>query len=158
MWFAYVSRKVLLLKRTVFNGWIIAPLLFTAVFVLLGVGCLAYPDAGVVAAVIMFVIAAGFLLFLLLQPICFVFEKSSLTIRYFFGFHEIICWEKLQKVILYSTRTLFPLFRAVKYRFVVEDGTQGKKASFTTGEIPAGKKVSACIAKYVPEGMIAAED
>lgn len=142
------------MKRTVFNGRIMIPLLFVVLFILFGIGCLLYPDTDIAATVVMFIMAAGFLFFLLLQPVCFVFEKDKLTIRYFFGFHEIIHWEKVQKVILYSTRSFFPFFRTVKYRFAVEGGTQGKKASFTTGEIPANKKISACMAEYLPEGMI----
>ena len=146
------------MKRTVFNSRIIAPLLFFVAFVLLGVGSLICLDADIVAAVIMFVFAAGSLLFILLQPICLVFEESKLTIRYFFVFYEIIYWEKVKKVILYNTRTLFPLFRVAKYRFVVQGGTQGKKASFTAGEIPVNKKTSACMAKYVPADMIVFDD
>lgn len=130
------------------------PSLFAMGFILLGTGCLVYLDTDIVEAVVMFIIAAGFLLFLLLQPICFVFEKDKLTVRYFFGFNEIIYWEKVQKIIFYSARTLFPFFRSVKYRFVVEGGTQGKKASFTTGEVPANKKTSECIAKFLPDALI----
>ncbi|MGM9647996.1 MAG: hypothetical protein ACI3YH_07690 [Eubacteriales bacterium] len=145
------------MKKTVFNDRIITPLLFAMAFILLGIGCLVYLDTDIVEAVVMFIIAAGFLNFLLLQPICFVFEKDKLTVRYFFGFHEIIYWEKVQKMIFYSTRTLFPLFHSVKYQFMVEGGTQGKKASFTTGEVPANKKTSECIAKFIPEGLIIAD-
>lgn len=149
----YLYKEVLLLKSTVFNGRNIVPLLFAVMFTWVGVGGLVYLETDIVFSVVMFAFAAGFLLFLFLQPICFVFEKDKLTIRYFFGFHEMIDWEKTQKVILYSARGLWPFSRKRKYRFVVKGGTQGKKASFTTGEMPANKKTSVCMAKYLPEGM-----
>lgn len=141
------------MKRTVFNGRIIAPLIFAVLFILLGIANLVYVDIDIVATIVMFVIAAGFILFILLQPFCFIFEKDKLTIRYFFGFYEMIYWEKVKRTFLDNKRTLVPFLHSMKYQFVVEGGTQGKKASFTAGEINANKKTAKCIAEFSPEGF-----
>lgn len=141
------------MKRTVLNGKIIAPLLIAVLFILLGIGSLFVEDSDIVAMVAILVIATGFLLFVLLQPICFVFEQDKLTIRYFFGFHEIVYWEKVKKTILYRSQSFVPFFSSTKYRFVVDGGTQGKKASFTASVINANQKTAKCIADFSPENF-----
>ena len=151
------------LKKTVLNSRIIAPLLLGALFICLGIGSLVYVDtdiasARVMLAIILFVVAAFYLLFFIIQPICFVFEEEKLTIRYFFGFYEIIYWEKVKKAVLENMRTFFPGIYAMRFRLVTEGGTQGKKTFFTTGEIPANKKTAICMAKYLPEGMTVTDE
>ncbi len=141
------------MKKTVFNGRIIVPFIFAVLFILLGIGNLVYVDIDLAATAVMFIIAAGFLLFISLQPICFVFEKDKLTIRYFFGFHEIIYWKKVKRTVLYNARTFIPILYSRKYQFVVEGGTQGKKASFTAGEINANRRTAKYIAEFSSEGL-----
>lgn len=141
------------MKKTVFNRRLITPPIFAVLFIALGFGSLFVVDTDIVAAIVMFVIAAGFLLFLFMQPICFVFEEDKLTIRYFFGFHEIVYREKIRKALLCSVNAFIPFFHSKRYQFVVEGGTQGKKASFTSSVVTADKKTARCVAEFLPEGL-----
>ncbi len=120
------------MKKIIFNHRILFPL-SVAVFLFI-VAFLPFftnePD--IVFTIVVLLIAVFILLYATTHPLIYIFDNEKLTIKHFFGFYEVIFWEKVKKI---EKTTDGRLFNLSVLHFVVDGGSIGKKSSFTNSEV-----------------------
>ena len=88
-----------------------------------------------------FIILFVLFIALLFRPICIEFDKKSLTIHFLFGFYQKLNWDTVWKV----ERQIIP--SDTRYYRVFGD-PYGKKAFFTSTQIPYNRKIQRLLREY----------
>ncbi len=134
------------MKKTLFNHRLVFPLSISVFMFMVSLAPFFINEPNIVFTVVILAIAVLVFIYCATQPIFYIFDSEKLTIKYLFGFYEVIMWKSVKKI--QNNPLDIRLLDLSVLHFTVDGGSIGKKSSFTNSDVIFTPKTYRCIKNY----------